>query len=246
MAWSLPAWPPLDRVHCVAVHGAESTGKSTLVHALQASLQAHGVTHAVVNETLRTWCEAQQRLPRADEQAQIAHTHAQAIVDAAQSLQASLRQTSGTFTNLLQTTPPKLAVVLIDTTPLTTALYSQHHFADGQGIAASLAFERGIKQRLLLGLDLPWTPEPGVRDGPAHQRAFDRLLRQQLQDAALPHQVIYGHGQTRAQRAWQALQAGLAQRLLNAPRPASTWRAACECCADPACEWALFTQARGD
>ncbi len=229
MGWLLPEWPKLAHVHCLALLGAESTGKTSLIEALQQRLQQHGVLHAVVPETLRSWCEAQQRLPRADEQAALAHGHAQHIHAQATALQAAATAASSK------------AVLLIDTTPLITALYSQYHFQDGAGLAAACAFERGVHQRLLMGLDLPWTPEPGMRDGPEHRAAFDRLLRQQLSACALPHTVIYGQGSARLDAAWSALQSAWHRAEVPPRRVAPTWRAACACCADPACEWALFS-----
>lgn len=230
MVWSLPTWPQAAGVHRVAICGAESTGKSTLLRDLQDRLKQHGVAHAVVPETLRDWCEHHQRLPLASEQAAIAQTHAQAIVDRVRDLQ----------TRLAQAQAGPWAVLLADTSPLTTALYSQHHFQDPQGLDACVQFERGFSQRLLLGLDLPWVADGPWRDGPSHQAAFDRLLREQLQTHALPHQVIYGREEQRSQAAWLALQAQL-KPSSNLPAAGSRrWRASCECCADPRCEWALF------
>ena len=230
MVWSLPSWPPCGGVHCVAICGAESTGKSTLLRELQERLAQHGVAHAVVPETLRAWCERHQRLPVASEQAGIAQAHAQAIVDRVRDVQ----------TQRMQTRAGPWGVLLADTSPLTTALYSQYHFQDTQGLDACLQFERGFSQRLLLGLDLPWVADGPWRDGPSHQAAFDRLLREQLHAHTLAHQVIYGQGEQRSQAAWLALQAQLKPPSVQDRRAAGRWRAACDCCADPACEWALF------
>lgn len=230
MVWSLPTWPQAAGVHSVAICGAESTGKSTLLRDLQERLKQHGVAHAVVPETLRAWCEHHQRLPLANEQAAIAQAHAQAIVDSVRDLQIQLAKAQAGH----------WSVLLADTSPLTTALYSQYHFQDPEGLAACLQFERGFSQRLLLGLDLPWVADGPWRDGPRHQAAFDRLLREQLHAHDLPHQVIYGRAEQRSQAAWLALQAQLKPPSVQDRRAAGRWRAACDCCADPACEWALF------
>jgi nicotinamide riboside kinase len=56
----------------VALLGAESTGKTTLSHALAAALRAEGHAVAVVPERLRAWCEAAGRAPTPEEHRAIA------------------------------------------------------------------------------------------------------------------------------------------------------------------------------
>jgi hypothetical protein len=78
---------------------------------------------------------------------------------------------------------------------------------------------------LLTGLDLPGsTPE---------QQAADAALRAALQQMGLSYGVIYGEG-------GQRLRAAL--RLIHPQEgPAPRWRGLCEKCADPDCEFRLFT-----
>ncbi|WP_066708876.1 hypothetical protein [Curvibacter delicatus] len=79
---------------------------------------------------------------------------------------------------------------------------------------------------LLTGLDLP-----GCNSD--MQRHADTELRASLQQAGLTYGVVYGQG---AQRLHQA------QRLI-APEdgPPPRWTGVCEKCADPDCEYRLFT-----
>ena len=78
---------------------------------------------------------------------------------------------------------------------------------------------------LLMGLDLP-----GVT--PAQQEA-DVVLRAQLTKAAVGYGVVYGSGRER-------LRAAL--RLIHPQDgPPPRWTGPCERCADPDCEFRLFT-----
>src|SRR5262245_17565758 len=67
----------------IALVGAESTGKTTMAHALAASLRAQGRDVALIEEALREFCARENRTPRADEQAAIASAQSQRIADAA-------------------------------------------------------------------------------------------------------------------------------------------------------------------
>jgi nicotinamide riboside kinase len=126
-----------------------------------------------------------------------------------------------------------------------TAAYSAHYFNDHSLWDKVMDFESTADLRLLMGLDLPWKPDVGQRDGPAHQKAVDVLLRHALQSRGLPFTVIYGQGEARTQAAWRAIQSTLqARNNTNREHQATrrNWRALCECCADPDCELALFSQ----
>jgi hypothetical protein len=79
---------------------------------------------------------------------------------------------------------------------------------------------------LLTGLDLPGNT-------PDAQRHADIALRASLQQAGLAYGVVYGQG---AQRLRQAL------RLITPEdEPPPRWTGVCEKCADPDCEYRLFT-----
>ena len=137
--------------------------------------------------------------------------------------------------------------VLADTTPLMTAVYSEHFFGDAQLTADALAHQRLYSHTLVTGLDLAWQPE-WLRDSPEGRWPIDGLLRERLQGAGLDFRVVYGQGLARLNHAllalgeaaedeatWQQRQA--AQFALNEGR--TPWL--CEKCSDPDCEHRLFT-----
>lgn len=79
---------------------------------------------------------------------------------------------------------------------------------------------------LLIGLDLP-------QAATAAQLQADAGLRAALDQAGVPYTVVYGQG---AQRLQAALRLITPQ---DGPQP--RWRGVCEKCADPDCEFQLFT-----
>lgn len=198
--------------------GAESSGKSSLAATLHRHLAAALATlpapHAPprlthVPEYLRNWCTHHGRTPRADEQVHIAHTQAQWLADAAHP----------------HSPPPWL---IADTTPLMTAVYSDHYFGDPSLYALAKRFHDAPHTAarapaldtpprclppltLLMGLDLPWQADGVLRDGPATQQAIDTLLRKQLNAWQLPYQTVYGAGSARVVAALQAVAGHLAR-----------------------------------
>lgn len=209
---------------CVALLGGESSGKSTLATALQRHLTEHHGLHAVcVPEHLRAWCEARGRAPHAHEQAAIADEQTRLIDRAIQA--------------------PGVDVVIADTTALMVAAYSALYFQDSALLAPSLATQARYGLTLLMGLDLPWTPDGLFRDSPAVRDATDGLLRRELQGAGIAFQTVYGHGDTRLRQALRAVGTALRRPLVqddpalaNGLRPWS-----CDNCSDPDCEHRLFT-----
>jgi len=104
----------------IALLGAESTGKTTLAHALADALRAQGRRVARVDEVLREWCVRERRTPRADEQAAIAQAQTQRIAAAAAAHD----------------------IVVADTSALMVAVYSQLLFDDTSLLALALAAQR--------------------------------------------------------------------------------------------------------
>jgi len=212
---------PLQRI---AILGAESTGKSCLANALAGVMQSRGHHTSAVGEVLRMWCAREGRTPMAHEQIGIAQTQAQAVERIAQ------------------------GVVIADTTPLMTAVYSHLLFADESLYPMALAHQALYDTTLLTGLDLPWVADGLQRDGPHVRGPVDTLVRQALEQAGIAYQVVYGQGHQRLNNALLAL--GLpgedvaasvtrenAQFAINDGR--TVWQ--CNECSDPACEHRLFT-----
>lgn len=160
----------------VALLGAECTGKSTLAEALAAHFNA-----GLVREYLREWCDRHGRTPLQQEQAHIAAEQAARIEAAAREHE----------------------LVFCDTTPLITALCSQHYFNDDSLLASALAFQRRCDLTLLCAPDLPWQADGIQRDGSEVRARFDARLR-----AALA-----GQGQR-----WVDIQGDEAERLALALR----------------------------
>ena len=89
---------------------------------------------------------------------------------------------------------------------------------------------------LLCGLDLGH-PTPA-------QWQADLALRNALQEAALPFQVVYGKGSQRVDNAWFCLarQAPTVRPQFTRPEPPTRWSGPCETCGDGDCEHRLFTR----
>ena len=208
----------------IAIVGAESTGKSWLAQALAACLCQRGQQARAVPENLRAWCEREGRTPRRDEQAAIAHAQMQAVLDV------------------------QAAVVIADTTPLMTAVYSDYLFDDDSLFDMALNHQRLYHHTLVTGLDLPWVADGLQRDGPHVRGPVDLRVRQALGRGGIAHAVVYGQGLQRLNNAllalgwppedpgsWQQRESG--QFALDRGRV--PW--SCDKCSDPDCEHRLFT-----
>ncbi len=217
----------------IAILGAESTGKTALAAALAPALAQHtGLRVTWVPELLREWCDNVGRTPLAHEQAAILRGQ-QERIDAA----AAAHE-----------------IVVCDTTPLMTAVYSRMVFSDLSLEARAVALHRGVALSLLTALDLPWVADGLQRDGPQVREPVDGLLRGLLLQHRLPWALVSGTGAARLQSAIDALAPLLRQRLPDQARPDGaplrglfsrlhdspaedprpTWF--CESCDDPACE----------
>lgn len=208
----------------IALLGAESTGKSTLANALAHHFSPEGTTPPTavcVGELLRDWCAHAGRTPLVHEQAGIAHAQAQAL-DTARA-QLGVHGVHG--------------VLVADTTPLMTAVYSVFYFQDASLLPFGLAQQRRFGHTLVTALDLPWQADGLQRDSPATAQAVDSLLRHTLDEAGLPYQVIHGRGPTRLAQALVALQ----HRPAACPAHGTPWHT-CGLCGDARAERQLFTQ----
>lgn len=214
--------PAPMRGFVVAVVGAESTGKSTLARALDDVFAAEGRHTAVIDETLRSFCDAAGRTPRVDEQVGIA-----------------AQQTAR-----IETAAARHELVIADTTALMTAVYSDLIFEDHGLYPDALEAQQRVDLTLVMALDLPWEADGLQRDGPHVQAPVDQRLRAALHRAGVPYQVIAGRGAVRVERAIDAVRRAWQQRaaLPSTPVPrATTWRHVCGRCGDPGCERHLFT-----
>ncbi|KQW43735.1 MULTISPECIES: AAA family ATPase [unclassified Roseateles] len=163
----------------VALLGAECTGKSTLAEALAEHFNA-----GLVAEHLREWCDTRGRTPLQHEQAAIAAEQAARIEAAA----------------------VRHELVFCDTTPLITAVCSQHYFDDDTLLEQALAFQRRCDLTLLCAPDLPWQADGIQRDSPAVRQAIDQRLRAALTAGGIGWVDISGTDADRREAAIAALQ----------------------------------------
>lgn len=206
----------------IALLGAECTGKTALAQSLAAALHARGQSTHCVPEILREWCDQNGRTPQAHEQIPIAHAQAQRV------LQASACE-----------------VLLADTTPLMTAVYSDIVFGDLSLYPFALAHHAVYDLTLLTGLDLPWVADGIQRDGTAMQRQVDARLREVLQGNGLRYSVVYGQGAQRSACALAALDQCVQQAANGPARPdtdQARWQWVCDKCSDAQCEHQLFSR----
>jgi nicotinamide riboside kinase len=200
----------------IALLGAESTGKTTLARALHKTLQAQGHHVALVEEELREFCLRSGRTPRHDEQAGIARAQSLHIAEAARTHE----------------------LVVADTTSMMVAVYSHLLFDDASLLPAAVAEQAHHRVTLLMALDLPWVPDPGIRDGAHVREPVDGLLRTSLVAGGVGFSVVSGHGEQRLAHALRAVHAAL-----HAPDPrAPRWRHVCAECGDPDCERHLLAK----
>ena len=198
----------------IAILGAESTGKSTLSDGLAQALTEAGSAATAVDEYLREWCLVHKRTPRAAEQAAIAYEQARRVDTAT-------------------------GIVVADTTPLMTAVYSDVLFADGSLYPMALAHLASFTHVLVTALDLPWVADGYLRDGPAGQSAIHERLKAVLEQNNIAHAMVYGRGEQRLRAAWAAVMPQTEGADAES-RTYQRWMSGCEKCSDPACEHKLF------
>lgn len=208
----------------IALLGAESTGKTWLAEQLAAHFEALGRTVTRVDEVLRHWCVQHQRTPQAHEQAPIAHSQAQAVLGA-----------------------PAHHVVIADTTPLMTAIYSDMLFDDRSLYDFALAHQRAYDVTLLTGLDLPWVADGLQRDGPQVREPVTQRLRQALGRAGVAYCVVYGQHTRRLENALNAIYSIANNDHAMRTQPIKhlengRFSGVCACGGDPACERRLLSQ----
>ena len=185
------------------------------MHLSERGLQAHRV-----DEYLREWCDIQSRTPTQEEQHHIAQTQMARVLAA-----------------------PPHAVVIADTTPLMTAVYSQMVFNDHSLDALALESQTMFDITLLMGLDLAWVSDGLQRVGAHVREPVDQKIRALLAQSKQPYQVVYGTDEQRLANALFCIgrQAPQWAKQLERPEPPTRWSGTCETCGDGDCEHRLFT-----
>jgi nicotinamide riboside kinase len=202
----------------IAILGAESTGKSELAQQLEQHFLAQGKSVQLIPEYLRTWCNAENRTPRKEEQLAIAAEQVRQINNASD-----------------------CEVLLTDTSALTVAVYSDLLFNDTSLYDLALEHQRRFDATLLMGLDLPWVEDGIQRDGAHMREPVDTALRTALAIGGIQFQVVYGTGKSRLQNALRCLNLAVNTSFeTNENRPQRLRNWVCERCSDPVCEHRLF------
>ena len=201
----------------IAILGAESTGKSTLCHALAASMREAGTNVVVVDEYLREWCTTQMRTPQAHEQAAIAHEQTRRIHELED------------------------VTVIADTTAIMTAIYSDVLFKDSCLYQQGLEDIRRFHHVLVAATDLPWVADSHFRDSPDGQQAVHLRLQEVLRDHGIAYSMVYGNGEQRTQAALAMVMPSRANVKADL-ETYSRWMAKCEKCSDASCEHRLFRE----
>jgi nicotinamide riboside kinase len=197
----------------IALLGAESTGKTTLAHALAAHFTSLGRDAVAVPEALREWCAANGRTPRPEEQLGIAQAQERRVDEACRGAK----------------------VVIADTTAAMVAVYSAILFEDHSLYRFAVERQRSYDVTLVTGLDIPWVADGLQRDGPHVQGPVDAQVRDFLGRHGIAFRVVYGSGEERLRNALAAIDASLAPRTA-----AANWVWQCDKCSDPDCEHRLF------
>lgn len=179
---------PNGACRVVALLGAESTGKTALAQELaQALQQQHGLRCTWVSEWLREWCEREGRTPRPQEQAEIAAEQTRRIALASEDHD----------------------IVVADTTAVMTAVYSQLLFKDTGLLAQAQSLQRSYSLTLVTTNDIPWVPDPMVRDGAHVREPVLALVMHALRDAGIEPREVHGLGPQRLACALAHVREGL-------------------------------------
>ncbi len=156
----------------VALLGAESSGKTTLAADLGALPGALWVP-----EYLREFVALQGRVPCEHEQLSIARTQ-RAREEAAAA---------------------RCALLWCDTTPLMTALYSQHYWGRVEPALAALAADHPYQLTLVTAPEAPWQADGLQRESDAVRLAMHATLLAELARRGWPYVLLCGtHAERRA------------------------------------------------
>ncbi len=168
-----------ERLKRVVLIGAESTGKTTLAEALAAHYET-----AWAPEYLREFVDRKGALPEPPDTRLIAEGH--------------LAQEE-------RFAPQARRVLFLDTDLIATCVYARYYFGACPAWLESLAHERSADLYLLTDTDIPWTADPGQRDGPAVRAEIHALLRDELQRRGVAFVLVSGSLDERMKTAIRAV-----------------------------------------
>ena len=150
----------------IAILGAESTGKSTLAQALAAR---HDTVW--VPEYLREFVDTEQRVPHEEDQLGIARTQLareQALLPRARRL------------------------LVCDTAPLLTAVYSRIYWGRVPPALLALEAEHDYALTFVADIDLPWVPDGLQRESETVRRRVHACLLEVLAEHGIAFTLLSG------------------------------------------------------
>lgn len=143
----------------IAVVGAECTGKSQLCQQLAQEFPA-----LTFEEPLRSWVRKHGKPPTANEQIQLIQWQQQAENQA-----------------LAQASDRGLKLVICDSAPLVTAVYSDLYYQDTSLYGVAIQHHQLYHLTLWCQPDIPWQADPGMRDGEIFRQQTHRLLNMAIE-----------------------------------------------------------------
>lgn len=155
----------------IAILGAESTGKSTLAAALAAHYQTVWVA-----EYLREFVESKQRTPWEEEQLPIAIT------------QREREKKSETLARRF---------MFCDTSPLMTAVYSEHYFGQADAELNALASLHDYAATIVTAPTTPWIPDGLQRESDVVRQQIHARLLHKLDGGGVKYLLVDGSTQQR-------------------------------------------------
>lgn len=168
-------------VSTIALVGGESSGKTTLARELGEYL-AQTCPVATVSEVLRQFVAEHRRPPFQTEQAAILEQQIAAERQAA----AGLRE------------PPE-GFVIVDPSPLMTAVYSVLYFDDDSLVERAVEHCRSYDLHVWCRGDFPWQADPGVRDGEQYRTRAAQIIAEIAAAQGLELLVVAGSVAQRVQ-----------------------------------------------
>lgn len=165
----------MSHVKRVAILGAESSGKSTLAHALAAQYNT-----VWVPEYLREFVDIHARVPEESDQYEIART--QLAREDAAAAKAS-------------------RFLFCDTTPLMTGLYSRWYWGRVDAQLALLERRHDYAFTLVTAPDSPWEADGLQRESEAVRQTIHEQVVQLLQERDIPYLLVSGSLQQRVLQA---------------------------------------------
>ena len=172
---------PGGRLKRVVLIGAESTGKTTLAEGLAAHYET-----VWAPEYLRAFVEEKGALPEPGDTLLIAQRH--------RAQEEALARRAH-------------RLLVYDTDLISTCVYSRYYFGACPPVVERWSYERSADLYLLTDTDLPWTADPGQRDGPDVRAALHALFQRELEERGVPYARVSGSLEERMETAIEAIDA---------------------------------------